>query len=77
MDGLGQQALISIIVNLVLLFITWKALQALNLEKLMKKGRVAEARLLLILLTIAIASSVSRFLLDYLFWSQQLQYLFS
>ncbi|REJ19845.1 MAG: hypothetical protein C6W58_04675 [Bacillaceae bacterium] len=74
--GLGQQALISIIVNLVFIFLTWRALQALQIEKIIRKGRVVETRLLLILLTIAIASSVSNFFLNYFFWSQQLQYLF-
>ena|GEM_PF-610542 len=67
MAGLGQQALISIIVNLVFIFLTWRALQALQIEKIIRKGRVVETRLLLILLTIAIASSVSNFFLNYFF----------
>lgn len=67
MTGLGQQALISIIVNLVFIFLTWRALQALQIEKIIRKGRVVETRLLLILLTIAIASSVSNFFLNYFF----------
>ncbi|WP_371932594.1 DUF1146 family protein [Bacillus carboniphilus] len=70
--GFEQISLISIISHLVFIAITWWALQALNLEYFIRKGRVVEARLLLILLTIVIASTVSNFFLDYLLWSQQI-----
>jgi len=56
--------------------ITWWALQALNIEKLIKPGKVVQARALLLLLTIALGSMVSSFFLDYLLWSQQLPSLF-
>lgn len=58
------------------MIVTWWALQALNIEKLIKPGKVIQARLLLILLTIAIGSMVSSFFLDYFLWSQQLPMLF-
>lgn len=73
--ALGQQAIISIVSHLIFIVITWYALQALPIEKVIRKGRVFEARLLLILLTIAIGSSVSNFFLDFLFWSKQIPYL--
>jgi uncharacterized integral membrane protein (TIGR02327 family) len=76
MPEYGQIALISMIVNLAFMFVTWWALQALNIEKWMKAGRVIQAKILLILLTIAIGSIVSNFFLDYLLWSQQLPLLF-
>lgn len=41
-----------------------------------KKGKVVQARLLMILLTIAIGTAVANFFLDYLNYSQQLPYLF-
>jgi uncharacterized integral membrane protein (TIGR02327 family) len=69
-------ALLSMIVNLAFMFITWWALQALNIEKWIKTGKVIQARVFLILLTIAIGSMVSNFFLDYLLWSQQLPMLF-
>lgn len=72
----GQIALLSMIVNIVFFMITWWALQALNIEKWLKSGKVMQARVLLILLTIAIGSLVSNFFLDYLLWSQQLPSLF-
>lgn len=72
----GQQALISIFVTLVVFVFTWWALQAVALEKLMKKGRTAQIRMLYILLTIAIGSLVSNFLLDYMNYAKSLGYLF-
>ncbi|RLQ94747.1 DUF1146 family protein [Falsibacillus albus] len=68
----GQHALISIISHLVFIGITFWALQALNFEKFIRANHVFQARLLYILLTIAIGSTVSNFFLDYLLWSQQL-----
>lgn len=76
MPDFSQTALISMIVNIALMIVTWWALQALNIEKWIKPGKVIQARLLLILLTIAIGSMVSNFFLDYLLWSQQLPMLF-
>lgn len=76
MPDYGQLALISMIVHLAFIIITWWALQALNIDKWIKAGKVIQARVLLILLTIAIGSMVSNFFLDYLLWSQQLPSLF-
>lgn len=73
---IGQQALISIISHLLFIGITFWALQAAHFDKFLSAGRVLQARLLYILLTIAIGSSVSNFFLDYLHWSRQLQHLF-
>ncbi|WP_078431990.1 DUF1146 family protein [Metabacillus halosaccharovorans] len=76
MPDYGQLALISMIVHLAFISVTWWALQALNIDKWIKAGKVIQARVLLILLTIAIGSIVSNFFLDYLLWSQQLPTLF-
>ncbi|MGX1262549.1 putative integral membrane protein (TIGR02327 family) [Rossellomorea marisflavi] len=72
----GQQALISMLIHLAVFAVTFWALQSIQLDKLLKKNRVAQGRLLYILLTIAIGSAVSRFLLDYYLWTQQLPTLF-
>lgn len=76
MPDYGQLALISMLVNLGFMVITWWSLQALNIEKWIKTGKVIQARALLILLTIAIGSMVSNFFLDYLLWAQALPMLF-
>ncbi len=70
--GFGQQALISIISHLLFIAISFWALQALHFERLLKGNRVFQARLLFILLSITIGSTVSNFFLDYLLWSQRL-----
>nr|WGD85864.1 DUF1146 family protein [Bacillus subtilis] len=76
MSVLGQQAAIGIVVHLFFIAVTWWALQAVNIDPLIKKGKVVQARLLMILLTIAIGTVVANFFLDYLNYSQQLPYLF-
>ncbi|MFS0783828.1 DUF1146 family protein [Bacillus sp. 1P06AnD] len=74
--NLGQQAMLGIISHLFFIAITWWALQALHFEKLLRGNRVVQARVLFILLTIAIGTLVSTFFLDYLSWSRQLPFLF-
>ncbi|MCI4138762.1 DUF1146 family protein [Bacillus vallismortis] len=76
MSVLGQQAVIGIVVHLIFIAVTWWALQAVNIDPLIKKGKVVQARLLMMLLTIAIGTAVANFFLDYLNYSQQLPYLF-
>ena len=73
----GQQALLAMIVHVVFIIVTWWALQALNLDKLLRSNRVLQARVLFILLTIAIGSTVSNFFLDYLRFANQLPYMFN
>jgi uncharacterized integral membrane protein (TIGR02327 family) len=71
-NDFGQQALLGIISHLIFIAVAWWALQAINLEKMLRPNRVFQARLLYILLAIVIGSSVGNFFLDYLQWSQQL-----
>lgn len=73
---LGQQAILGIIIHLVFFAITWWALQALNFDKFLRANKVFQARLLYIMLTIALGSLVSNFFLDYLSWSTNLSYFF-
>ncbi len=76
MVGYGQEALLSIFSHLVFIVLAWWSLQALNFEKFLRKNRVAQARLLYVLLAIVMGSIVSNFFLDYLFWSRQLPLLY-
>ncbi|WML46224.1 DUF1146 family protein [Neobacillus sp. PS3-40] len=71
-NDFGQMALLSILSHLVFIALAWWALQAIRLDKLLRPNRVFQARLLYILLSILIGSSVSNFFLDYLQWSKQL-----
>jgi uncharacterized integral membrane protein (TIGR02327 family) len=72
----GQQALISIISHLLFIVITWWSLQALRIDALIRPNHIYQARILLILLTITIGTTVSNFFLDYLLWSKQIPLLF-
>ncbi|WP_413305350.1 DUF1146 family protein [Bacillus sp. 1P10SD] len=75
-NDFGQLALVSILSHLVFIAISWWALQAIRLDKLIRPNHVFQARLLYILLAIFIGSSVSNFFLDYLQWSKQLPLIF-
>lgn len=75
-SGFGHQALISMISHLAFIALAWWALQSLNYEKFIRGSYVFQARVLFILLSIVIGSTVSNFFLDYILWSQQLPMLF-
>lgn len=74
--GFGGFALTSILTHLIFIAISWWALQALQFDKLLRANHVLQARVLYILLSIALGSTVSNFFLDYLQWSQQLPMIF-
>jgi uncharacterized integral membrane protein (TIGR02327 family) len=71
-ESFGQEALISMIMSLFFIGLSFWALQAIRFEKLLRKNQVAQARLLYLLLATAIGSTVSNFFLDYFIWSRQL-----
>lgn len=61
MEEIGQQAAVSIIVHLFFIALTWWALLAVNIDPLIRKGKVIQARVLMIIITIAVGSTVSNF----------------
>ncbi|WP_066188076.1 MULTISPECIES: DUF1146 family protein [Gracilibacillus] len=76
MQTVAQEGLISIISHIIFIVITWRVIQSVNFDDFFRKERVFEARILIILITIVIGTTVSNFFLDFLQWSQQLIYLF-
>ena len=73
---IGQMAVIGILSHIIFIYLTWRVIVAsINVEPLIKKGRVTEARILILFITIVIGSGVSRFFLEILQWSQDLIYL--
>lgn len=76
-NSLGMDAAISIFSHIFFIGVTFYALQAFRMEQLFKKGRAFQIQLVYILLSIAIGSSVSNFILDITGWSRQLPYLFT
>ncbi|MEN2767303.1 DUF1146 family protein [Ornithinibacillus xuwenensis] len=75
MLSIGQVAIMSIISHIIFIYITWRLMQTINFEPLIRKGRGTEAKILVLFLTIVIGTSVSRFFLEFLQWSQDLVYL--
>ncbi|HET7578286.1 MAG TPA: DUF1146 family protein [Bacillales bacterium] len=73
---LGTQALLYLIINLFFLAITWWALQSFRFDVFFKNPNSPQARVLMILMTIAIGSLVGNFFFHYLYQSLRLTYLF-
>ncbi|OMP66597.1 DUF1146 family protein [Domibacillus epiphyticus] len=71
-ESFGQEALVSMLMSLLFIGLSFWALQAIRFEKLLRKNQVVRARLLYVLLSTAIGSAVSNFFLDYMLWSRQL-----
>lgn len=76
LQSLGIEAVIGMFSHVLFIILTWRAMQGLRLEAIIRKGSVVEARIIYLLIAIAVGTSVSRFFLDFLKWSQQLNYLF-
>ena len=72
MESFGQQALLSMIIHLVFIAVSFWALQALRIDKAIQPNKIMQVRVLLILLSVAIGSTVANFFLSYASWAQQL-----
>lgn len=72
---IGQDAMLGIVSHIAFMVITWRILMGVNVDALIKKGKVFEARMLLIFLTIVIGTTVSNVFLQLVSWTKQLQYL--
>ena len=72
----SEQAVIAILANIFFIGISFYALQALMMEKILKKNRVFQAQLFYILTSIMIGSIVANFFLNLTNWSNQLPFLF-
>ncbi|WP_419961034.1 DUF1146 family protein [Psychrobacillus sp. BM2] len=72
----SEQAVIAILANIFFIGISFYALQALMMDKIIKKNRVFQAQLFYILTSIAIGSIVANFFLNLTSWSNQLPFLF-
>lgn len=72
----SEQAVIAILANIFFIGISFYALQALMMDKIIKKNRVFQAQLFYILTSIMIGSIVANFFLNLTSWSNQLPFLF-
>ncbi|MFF2753427.1 DUF1146 family protein [Psychrobacillus sp. NPDC058041] len=73
----GEQAIIAILANVFFIGISFYALQAIMIEKIIKKNHVFQAQLFYILASIVIGSTVASFFLNLTAWSNQFQFLFN
>ncbi|SDI62602.1 DUF1146 family protein [Alteribacillus bidgolensis] len=72
----GQEAVLHIVVNLFFLVVVWWSLQAFRFDVFVRNPEGAKAKMLMILVTIAISHLVSSFFLEYFQGSLMLRYLF-
>lgn len=68
--------MVNIVIQLIILVVTWWALQAFKIDLFLKNPNGPQAKALLILLTIAIGSLVGSFFINYLEWSSWIKYIF-
>lgn len=73
MDSFGVSALVSIVVSIVCIGLSWWALQIFRFDLFVKKADSAQTKLLQILLSIFIGHGVADFFMEYLGWSLMLQ----
>jgi uncharacterized integral membrane protein (TIGR02327 family) len=68
-ENSGLLALISIVAQLLFFALTWWALQSVKFEAVFRHAKSLQARILYVLLAIAISYPVTKFFLDYVNWS--------
>lgn len=76
MISIGQIALISMVSHLIFIYITWRVMNKMNFDPIIRKGHTTEGKVFLLFLSIVIGTGVSSFFLDILQWSRDLVYLF-
>lgn len=76
MKMIGYLSLIGMLSHVLFIYLTWIVIQSINFDHFFHKNRVTEARIFIIFVTIAIGTTVSRFVLDIIQWSQDIIYIF-
>lgn len=74
--SLGISGLMSMIVSLLCVALSWWALQNLKLDLIIRYPKSPQGRLLHLLLAIVLGHFVAGFLLDYLGYSVQIRHMF-
>ncbi|MNN64132.1 hypothetical protein D3C81_1795580 [compost metagenome] len=75
-SAIGSNSLVSMIVSLFCVVLSWWALQNLKLDLVIRYPKSPQGRLLHLLLAIVLGHFVAGFLLDYLGWSGQIRNMF-
>lgn len=71
----AMTGMMHILMHMVCIILTYRALQSLRIEQIFKKGHLQQIQLLLLFISIAVGSLVSNALYEIYEWSTWLQYL--
>lgn len=74
--SMGLNGLLNIFIVLLCIAVSWWALQELQLEKMLKKPKSVQSKVLQILLSVALGYQIAKFFIDYFFWSSLLKGMF-
>lgn len=74
--SMGMTSLVSIAVALVCIGLSWWALQQFRFDLFVKQPKSAPAKMLQVLLSVALGYEIARFILDYFNWSRMLKGMF-
>lgn len=74
--SMGMTGLLSILVALVCIAVSWWALQQFRFDLFLKQPKSPAGKMLQVLLSIALGYQVARFVLEYFNWSQLLKGMF-
>lgn len=74
--SLGMTGLVSIVVVLLCMGLSWWALQQFRFDLFLKQPKSAPAKMLQVLLSVALGYQIARFVLDYFHWTQLLKGMF-
>lgn len=75
-DSVGISSLFNIFVTLIAIGISWWCLQMVNFDVLLKNAKSGQAKVLQIIISIILGYFLARFVIDYMYWSSMLRYLF-
>lgn len=75
-SSLGVTALINMFLTIILIGISWWALQVFKFDLFIQDVNGPQAKLLQMLISVAIGHGVARFFIDYLQWTSHLKYIF-
>ncbi|WP_342513226.1 DUF1146 family protein [Sporosarcina sp. FSL K6-1522] len=73
---IGFNPLLAIVSHIFFIAVAFYGLQALRLDRIIKKNRVMQAQVLFILLSIMIGWAVSNFFLEISYWAGRVPHLF-
>lgn len=76
MEYYGQLGIIGLVLHVICVCLAFWALQGIRLEFIFKKNHIAQVQTFIIILSILLGTTVSRFILDILQYSLQLKLLF-